>query len=113
MFWFQYSVKNHTTLGEDIYFCINAGRYGFDIFIDHDLSKQVRHVGIFEFGHEHVDDEAALSMRAEVDAAVVTELHKEEPKPVIPFAKTPRVVGAEGIHKDMIAEAVHGPQAAD
>ena len=39
MFWFQYSTKNHTVLGEDIYFCINATRYGFGIYIDHDLSK--------------------------------------------------------------------------
>jgi hypothetical protein len=108
MFWFQYSTKNHTTLGEDIYFCINAGRYGFDIFIDHDLSKQVRHVGIFEFGHEHVDETQALSMRAEIDAAVVTDLHKapEDRKPaeVVPLAVTPRYIGAEGIHKSMVNE---------
>ena len=107
MFWFQYSTKNHTTLGEDIYFCINAARYGFDIFIDHDLSKQVRHVGIFEFGHEHVDDTAAALMRKELDESTVTDLNKEEKAaaPVIPLAAhapTPRYIGAEGIHKEFI-----------
>ena len=115
MFWFQYSTKNHTTLGEDIYFCINAGRYGFDIFIDHDLSKQVRHVGIFEYGHEHVDQTQALSMRAELDTAIYTDLNKEdkEPAKVIPLAAapTPRFVGAEGIHKDAINEALKASEA--
>jgi len=113
MFWFQYSVKNHTVLGEDIYFCINAGRYGFGIFIDHDLSKQVHHVGTFEYGHEHVDDAAAASMKAELDEAIITDLNKvvpEEAKPSgLPLAKhqpTPKLVGAAGIHKDVIAEAL-------
>jgi hypothetical protein len=114
MFWFQYSTKNHTTLGEDIYFCINAGRYGFDIFIDHDLSKQVRHVGIFEYGHEHVDENTAASMLKELAAATTTDLNRapaEDKKsvPVIPLAHapTPKMVGAEGIHKDVIAAAIN------
>lgn len=109
MFWFQYSTKNHTTLGEDIYFCINAGRYGFDIFIDHDLSKQVHHAGTFEYGHEHVDDAAAASMMSELAAATVTDLNREEKKPVIPLAvhaSTPRFIGAEGIHKAEINQAL-------
>jgi hypothetical protein len=129
MFWFQYSTKNHTVLGEDIYFCINAGRYGFEIFIDHDLSKQVHHVGTFEFGHEHVDDIAAAQMRKDLDAAVITDLNKasdhmdkepnafrvikDKPAPVIPLAvhvKTPPYVGAEGIHKDIIADAINREQ---
>ena len=114
MFWFQYSTKNHTVLGEDIYFCINATRYGFGIYIDHDLSKQVHHVGTFEYGHEHVDDAAAASMRKEIDAATITDLNKTtetmEAKKVVPLGNT-RFVGAEGIHKDLINEALNDPKA--
>lgn len=93
MFWFQYSTKNHTVLGEDIYFCINAARYGYEIFIDHDLSKQVHHVGSFEFGHEHVDDAAAAQMRTELNEAVTVDLNKPEPaKPFVPLAKIPEPI---------------------
>jgi hypothetical protein len=63
MFWFQYSLKNHTTLGEDIYFCIKCKQKGFDIFIDHDLSKEVKHVGMMEFVHEHVEEERIAELR--------------------------------------------------
>lgn len=77
MFWFQYSVKNHTVLGEDIYFCINAIRNGFDIWIDHDLSKEVKHVGMFEFGHEHVDEAGAAKLREDLDKAETVDLNKD------------------------------------
>ncbi len=79
MFWFQYSVKNHTVLGEDIYFCINATHHGFDIWIDHDLSKEVRHIGSFEFGHEHVDDMVAQELRKAVDAEQRANLNEDVP----------------------------------
>jgi hypothetical protein len=53
MFWFQYFGKNRTTQSEDYYFCRGAARQGFDIWIDHGLSKEIRHIGTFGFGHEH------------------------------------------------------------
>lgn len=54
--WFSitYHQNSHEYSGEDIYFCYKAGKMGYDILIDHDLSKEVKHVGDFEFGHEHV-----------------------------------------------------------
>ena len=79
MFWFQYSLKNKTVLGEDIYFCINAATKGFKIHIDHDLSKEVKHQGMIDFQHEHVDLDAARRMRAELDAAIRTDLNKPVP----------------------------------
>jgi hypothetical protein len=130
MFWFQYSTKNQTVLGEDIYFCINAGRHGFDIYIDHDLSKEVKHCGTFEFGHEHVDDAAGAMMRTELDAAVVTDLNVASggplgdqdgnpppPQPVVPLAQPikpngswpPEVYkGAEGMHHAEISRHLAG-----
>lgn len=79
MFWFQYSLKNQTVLGEDIYFCINAATQGYEIHIDHDLSKEVKHQGMIDFQHEHVDLEAARKMRRELDAAERVDLNKRVP----------------------------------
>jgi len=120
MFWFQYSIVNHTTLGEDIYFCIKCTHAGYDIFIDHDLSKEVRHVGMLEFCHDHVDDDVAAMMRKELDAAVVTDLNKvvplKPPAPVIPLAngkgRLPSVAG-NGIHKDIITQELGPPPPTD
>lgn len=40
-------------VGEDIYFCKLAQAHGFKVYVDHDLSKQVRHIGSMEFSHDH------------------------------------------------------------
>jgi len=55
--WFQigYSPDWKTFVGEDMYFCREAQKAGFKVYIDHDVSKQVRHIGVLEFMHEHVD----------------------------------------------------------
>lgn len=39
--------------GEDQFFCKKARDLGFKVWIDHDLSKQVYHVGTFAYGHRH------------------------------------------------------------
>ncbi len=54
LFWFRYSQEQNLVTSEDFYFCTNATAAGFQVWIDHDLSKQVKHIGIFPFGHEHV-----------------------------------------------------------
>lgn len=55
--WFQigYSSKSHDFYGEDIFFCHQSGKHGFDVFIDHDLSKEVRHIGNLEFTYQHAE----------------------------------------------------------
>jgi GT2 family glycosyltransferase len=55
--WFiiGYSPKTFEFSGEDIFFCRQAQKAGYDIMIDHDLSKQVKHIGSFEFAHEHAE----------------------------------------------------------
>lgn len=35
--------------GEDIYFCRKAREAGFEILLDHDLSKEIAHIGQYEF----------------------------------------------------------------
>ena len=51
--YFFYDVRNN--VGEDVNFCRKARAKGYKIFIDHDLSKDVKHVGHFYWGHEHTD----------------------------------------------------------
>ncbi len=63
------------TIGEDLFFCQRAIAHGFEVLVDHDASQRVRHVGVFEFGHEHVaaapaeDDDAATGKRIEESEA--------------------------------------------
>jgi GT2 family glycosyltransferase len=54
--WFQvvYSKSARAFIGEDIYFCQLAKAHGFKVHVDHDLSREIKHIGSFEFGHEHV-----------------------------------------------------------
>jgi len=37
------------TMGEDVYFCRKLHKAGIPVHIDHDLSKQVAHIGDFEY----------------------------------------------------------------
>lgn len=46
--------------GEDVYFCRQLKAYGIPLVIDHDLSKDVEHLGIFPYGHLHAKCEMEL-----------------------------------------------------
>ncbi len=53
-FWFfEYLPDIPTHVGEDVYFCRLARQVGTKIFVDHDLSKDIRHIGSFEFALDH------------------------------------------------------------
>ena len=54
--WFsiEYDQKTGQFEGEDWYFMRKLEAAGAEIWIDHDLSKQVGHVGQFVYGHPHV-----------------------------------------------------------
>lgn len=55
--WFEikYDRKTKTTTGEDIYFCRKAKGAGYKVWVDHDLSKEIGHLGTFEFRHGHAN----------------------------------------------------------
>lgn len=55
--WFLigWSGINHKAIGEDIFFCLEAGKAGYDVLIDHDLSKEIAHIGTIEYMHQHVE----------------------------------------------------------
>jgi len=40
-------------MGEDVFFCKKAQELGFKVYIDHDVSKEIGHIGTFEFKHDH------------------------------------------------------------
>lgn len=74
--WFQihYLPSARMWAGEDMYFCQLAKANSYKIWIDHDLSKDIRHIGSFEFGHEHTelamaDDEALAAAAARIEEA--------------------------------------------
>lgn len=51
--WFAevWKPETETVTGEDVYFCEQARKHGFKVYIDHDISKGVVHMGSFEFEH--------------------------------------------------------------
>jgi cellulose synthase/poly-beta-1,6-N-acetylglucosamine synthase-like glycosyltransferase len=53
-FYFE-QLGNNKILGEDIYFCIKAKDAGFDTWVDHDLSKGIRHIGQYVYGWNNIE----------------------------------------------------------
>lgn len=55
--WFSisYLPSGNMYIGEDIYFCKLAQANGIKVYVDHDLSKDVRHIGVMEFTHDHAE----------------------------------------------------------
>lgn len=51
--WFNTPFENGSYLGEDAYFCREAQKNGFKIYVDHDLSQQVHHIGEIKLGCEN------------------------------------------------------------
>ena len=53
-FYFE-QLLNNKILGEDIYFCIKAKDVGVDTWVDHDLSKQIKHIGQYVYGWHNIE----------------------------------------------------------
>ena len=53
-FYFE-QLLNNKILGEDIYFCIKAKDEGVDTWVDHDLSKQIKHIGQYVYGWHNIE----------------------------------------------------------
>ena len=47
----EYIPDLNLEIGEDIYFCQQAQKAGYDIWCDQELSKEVAHIGIFHFNY--------------------------------------------------------------
>lgn len=47
----EYVPELNLEIGEDIYFCRKAKEIGFDVWCDHELSREIAHIGIFHFNY--------------------------------------------------------------
>lgn len=57
-------------VGEDVHFCQKAEKYGYDVWVDADLSKECSHIGQFNYRLDHaavIADEAAKQKAGESD----------------------------------------------
>ena len=53
-FYFE-QLPGNRILGEDIYFCVKAKDAGFETWVDHDLSKQIKHIGQYVYGWHNIE----------------------------------------------------------
>lgn len=60
--WFDTPYDGEQHIGEDLTFCRLARRRGMSIWIDHDLSQQVRHQGTIEWGVSTAPELAASNV---------------------------------------------------
>jgi hypothetical protein len=50
-----YSQSAQDFFGEDVYHCHKLREAGIKVYVDHDVSKEVKHIGMFEYGNEHAE----------------------------------------------------------
>jgi hypothetical protein len=55
--WFNVLWSDHgAIIGEDIHFCVKAFDAGFPTYVDHDLSKNIGHIGTRSFGWKDIEN---------------------------------------------------------
>ncbi len=47
--WFRHGLAGLVDIGEDILFCRAVRSVGYDVLIDHDLSKEIGHIGAYTY----------------------------------------------------------------
>lgn len=60
-FWFKQDEKSGAHIGEDVYFCVEARKAGAKVYVDHDLSKEIAHIGQMEYRLEHAAEFEAVN----------------------------------------------------
>lgn len=84
--WFlhDYDYVEKRAVGEDTWFCWKAQEAGFPVFVDHDLSKDVRHAGSLEYSLEHANAWATIALeQAKGDTAIKAATEREAQKPAL------------------------------
>ena len=54
--WFDEGWGNFGVIGEDVHFCAKAHDADIPVFVDHDLSMHIKHIGTYEYGWDDLDD---------------------------------------------------------
>ena len=64
--WFEicYSARNAQFIGEDWYFVGKVEKAGYDTYVDHSLSREIGHIGQFNFTHHNIPELPADLMAA-------------------------------------------------
>lgn len=74
-FGFEWDTELRKMIGEDVGFCRLIREHGYSVYVDHDLSKECRHIGTLEYMAEHAlettEDANAKSQEA-VEATLET-----------------------------------------
>lgn len=52
LFWYDLN-DDGGLVGEDVFFCRLAREHGFEVKVDHDLSKECGHIGLLEYKPDH------------------------------------------------------------
>lgn len=55
--WFEFVYQPTGYIGEDVFFCRKAREHGFKVYIDHDLSRKVLHIGDFHYHYKMLQQE--------------------------------------------------------
>lgn len=71
-FYIPYIPDSDGHWGEDVWFCNQARKAGFEVLVDHDLSREVKHIGLREYDYfdaHAVKEEVVAAWREEHGAA--------------------------------------------
>lgn len=62
--WFNVMWSDHgAIIGEDIHFCIKCQDTGYDVYVDHDTSRQIGHIGTRSFGWKDIENGSLIVQR--------------------------------------------------
>ena len=69
--WFAcpFDLDRDDFIGEDVFWCAQARKSGFDVWVDQDVSKEMRHCGSFEYTHEHAAQHKMYKKQFEAENA--------------------------------------------
>lgn len=77
--WYKWMPIHGSQIGDDVYFCRLVREAGFEIMVDHNLSKQVKHIGQEQYTLEHAwAYEAILKQQKEDSDAPSDDLQHAE-----------------------------------
>lgn len=67
--WFEHAYDHDQQMatGEDVWFCELAQQAGFPVFVDQDLSKEIRHAGSLEYSLEHANNWNAIALEQQAE----------------------------------------------
>lgn len=55
--WFDVGWGRWGVIGEDVHFCARAADNEIPVYVDHSLSKHIKHIGTYEYGWDDLDSE--------------------------------------------------------